>query len=86
MVTEAGGEKLEERLCVRPTSETIITTMYAKWLNSWRDLPFVCNQWCSVLRWGKRNKTILRSREFLWQEGHTIHETAKEAQKEHYKC
>ena len=78
-VTEAGGEKLEERLCVRPTSETIITTMYSKWLNSWRDLPFVYNQWCSVLRWEKETRPFLRSREFLWQEGHTIHETEKEA-------
>ena len=78
-VTEAGGEKLEERLCVRPTSETIITTMYAKWLNSWRELPFVYNQWCSVLRWEKETRPFLRSREFLWQEGHTIHETAEEA-------
>ena len=78
-VTEAGGEKLEERLCVRPTSETIITTMYSKWLKSWRDLPFVYNQWCSVLRWEKETRPFLRSREFLWQEGHTIHETAKEA-------
>jgi len=78
-VTEAGGEKLEEKLCIRPTSETIITTMYAKWLNSWRDLPFVYNQWCSVLRWEKETRPFLRSREFLWQEGHTIHETAEEA-------
>jgi len=78
-VTEAGGEKLEERLCVRPTSETIITTMYSKWLSSWRDLPFVYNQWCSVLRWEKETRPFLRSREFLWQEGHTIHETEQEA-------
>ena len=78
-VTEAGGEKLDERLCIRPTSETIISTMYSKWLNSWRDLPFVYNQWCSVLRWEKETRPFLRSREFLWQEGHTIHETAKEA-------
>ena len=78
-VTEAGGEKLEEKLCVRPTSETIITTMYSKWLSSWRDLPFVYNQWCSVLRWEKETRPFLRSREFLWQEGHTIHETEKEA-------
>ena len=78
-VTEAGGEKLEEKLCIRPTSETIITTAYAKWLNSWRDLPFVYNQWCNVLRWEKETRPFLRSREFLWQEGHTIHETAKEA-------
>ena len=78
-VTEAGGEKLEEKLCVRPTSETIFTTMYSKWLNSWRDLPFVYNQWCSVLRWEKETRPFLRSREFLWQEGHTIHETEEEA-------
>ena len=78
-VTEAGGEKLEERLCIRPTSETIITTMYAKWLKSYRDLPFVYNQWCNVLRWEKETRPFLRSREFLWQEGHTIHETAEEA-------
>ena len=78
-VTEAGGEKLEEKLCIRPTSETIFTTMYSKWLSSWRDLPFVYNQWCSVLRWEKETRPFLRSREFLWQEGHTIHETAKEA-------
>ena len=78
-VTEAGGEKLEEKLCIRPTSETIITTMYSKWLKSGRDLPFVYNQWCNVLRWEKETRPFLRSREFLWQEGHTIHETAKEA-------
>ena len=79
-VTEAGGEKLDERLCIRPTSETIISTMYSKWLSSWRDLPFLYNQWCSVLRWEKETRPFLRSREFLWQEGHTIHETEKEAQ------
>ena len=78
-VTQAGEEKLEERLCIRPTSETIITTMYSKWLNSWRDLPFCYNQWCNVLRWEKETRPFLRSREFLWQEGHTIHETEKEA-------
>ena len=78
-VTEAGGQKLEEKLCVRPTSETIFTTMYSKWLSSWRDLPFVYNQWCNVLRWEKETRPFLRSREFLWQEGHTIHETEKEA-------
>lgn len=79
-VTMGGGEELEERLCVRPTSETIFSTMYAKWLSSWRDLPFLYNQWCSVLRWEKETRPFLRSREFLWQEGHTIHETAEEAQ------
>ena len=78
-VTNAGGQDLDERLCVRPTSETIISTMYSKWLSSWRDLPFLYNQWCSVLRWEKETKPFLRSREFLWQEGHTIHETAEEA-------
>ena len=80
-VTIGGGEELEERLCVRPTSETIFSTMYAKWLSSWRDLPFLYNQWCNVLRWEKETRPFLRSREFLWQEGHTIHETAEEAKK-----
>ena len=78
-VTEAGEEELDERLCIRPTSETIISTMYAKWLSSWRDLPFVYNQWCNVLRWEKETRPFLRSREFLWQEGHTIHATEQEA-------
>ena len=79
-VTMGGGEKLEERLCIRPTSETIFSTMYSKWLNSWRDLPYLYNQWCSVLRWEKETRPFLRSREFLWQEGHTIHETQEEAE------
>lgn len=78
-VTEAGGEKLDEKLCIRPTSETMFSNLYSKWLKSWRDLPFVYNQWCSVLRWEKETRPFLRSREFLWQEGHTIHETEKEA-------
>ncbi|MBR1540411.1 MAG: proline--tRNA ligase [Clostridia bacterium] len=78
-VTNAGGQDLDERLCIRPTSETIISTMYSKWLTSWRDLPYLYNQWCNVLRWEKETRPFLRSREFLWQEGHTIHETAKEA-------
>lgn len=78
-VTMGGGEELEERLCVRPTSETIFSTMYSKWLSSWRDLPFLYNQWCNVLRWEKETRPFLRSREFLWQEGHTIHETDDEA-------
>ena len=78
-VTEAGGEKLDEKLCIRPTSETMFSTLYAKWLKSWRDLPYVYNQWCNVLRWEKETRPFLRSREFLWQEGHTIHETEKEA-------
>ena len=80
-VTYGGGEELEERLCVRPTSETLFSTMYSKWLNSWRDLPFLYNQWCNVLRWEKETRPFLRSREFLWQEGHTIHETEEEAKK-----
>ena len=78
-VTNAGDKELEERYCIRPTSETIISTMYSKWLSSWRDLPMVYNQWCNVLRWEKETRPFLRSREFLWQEGHTIHETAEEA-------
>lgn len=79
-VTMGGGQQLEERLCIRPTSETMFSTLYAKWLKSWRDLPMVYNQWCNVLRWEKETRPFLRSREFLWQEGHTIHETAKEAE------
>ncbi len=78
-VTMGGGQKLDEKLCIRPTSETMFSTLYSKWLKSWRDLPFVYNQWCNVLRWEKETRPFLRSREFLWQEGHTIHETAKEA-------
>lgn len=80
-VTIGGEEELEEKLCVRPTSETIFSTMYSKWLSSWRELPFLYNQWCNVLRWEKETRPFLRSREFLWQEGHTIHETAEEAKK-----
>lgn len=79
-VTIGGEEELEERLCVRPTSETIFSKMYSKWLSSWRELPFLYNQWCSVLRWEKETRPFLRSREFLWQEGHTIHSTEKEAE------
>ena len=79
-VTMGGGEELEERLCIRPTSETMKSTMYAKWVKSWRDLPILGNQWCNVLRWEKETRPFLRSREFLWQEGHTVHETAKEAE------
>ncbi len=79
-VTEAGGKKLEERLCIRPTSETIICSMYSKWLKSYRDLPFLYNQWCSVVRWEKTTRPFLRTAEFLWQEGHTVHETFEEAQ------
>ena len=78
-VTQGGGEELEEKLCIRPTSETMFCNLYSKWINSWRDLPMVYNQWCSVLRWEKETRPFLRSREFLWQEGHTIHETKEEA-------
>lgn len=78
-VTVGGGNELEEKLCIRPTSETIFDTMYSKWLSSWRDLPYKYNQWCNVVRWEKETRPFLRSREFLWQEGHTIHETAEEA-------
>lgn len=79
-VTIGGGEELDERLCIRPTSETMMSTMYSKWVKSWRDLPILGNQWCNVLRWEKETRPFLRSREFLWQEGHTVHETAKEAE------
>ncbi|PID82806.1 MAG: proline--tRNA ligase [Clostridiales bacterium] len=81
-VTHGGDKKLEEKLCVRPTSETIICTMYSKWLNSYRDLPFLYNQWCSVVRWEKETRPFLRTSEFLWQEGHTLHATDEEAQEE----
>jgi prolyl-tRNA synthetase len=81
-VTRGGNEDLEERLVVRPTSETIIGTMYAKWVQSWRDLPILINQWANVVRWEKVTRLFLRTTEFLWQEGHTAHETAEEAQEE----
>jgi prolyl-tRNA synthetase len=81
-VTHGGQEELAERLCVRPTSETIICEMYSKWLKSYRDLPFLYNQWCSVVRWEKSTRPFLRTSEFLWQEGHTLHETDEEAQEE----
>jgi len=81
-VTQGGNETLEERLVVRPTSETIIGTMYAKWVHSWRDLPILINQWANVVRWEKVTRLFLRTTEFLWQEGHTAHETAEEAQEE----
>jgi len=81
-VTEAGGEKLEERLAVRPTSETIIGYMYSQWIQSYRDLPVLINQWCNVFRWEKRTLPFLRTSEFLWQEGHTAHATEEEAREE----
>ncbi|HEX5107082.1 MAG TPA: proline--tRNA ligase [Vicinamibacterales bacterium] len=81
-VTQGGNEPLEERLVVRPTSETIIGVMYAKWIQSWRDLPILINQWANVVRWEKVTRLFLRTTEFLWQEGHTAHETAEEAEEE----
>ncbi|ACT02048.1 proline--tRNA ligase [Paenibacillus sp. JDR-2] len=81
-VTEAAGEKLEERLAIRPTSETMFGHMYAKWIQSYRDLPLLINQWANVVRWEKRTLPFLRTSEFLWQEGHTAHETEDEAREE----
>ena len=81
-VTHGGNEKLEERLCVRPTSETLFCEHYANIVHSYRDLPKLYNQWVSVVRWEKTTRPFLRSREFLWQEGHTIHATAEEAVEE----
>ena len=79
-VTMGGSERLTERLCVRPTSETLFCEHYANIIKSYRDLPKVYNQWCSVVRWEKTTRPFLRSREFLWQEGHTMHRTAEEAE------
>ncbi len=81
-VTHGGGEELEEKLVVRPTSEAIIGTKYADWIQSWRDLPVLINQWANVVRWEKKTFPFLRTTEFLWQEGHTAHETAEEAEAE----
>lgn len=81
-VTMGGSKELEERLCVRPTSETLFCEYYSKNITSYRDLPKLYNQWCNVVRWEKETRPFLRTREFLWQEGHTIHETAKEAEEE----
>ena len=81
-VTHGGNEKLSERLCVRPTSETLFCDHYANIIESYRDLPKLYNQWCSVVRWEKTTRPFLRSCEFLWQEGHTAHATAEEAQEE----
>jgi prolyl-tRNA synthetase len=81
-VTHGGGEELEEKLVVRPTSEAIIGTMYANWVQSWRDLPILINQWANVVRWEKKTYPFLRTTEFLWQEGHTAHETEPEAEEE----
>ena len=82
LVTHAGGKELEEPLVVRPTSETIINHMFSQWVQSWRDLPLLINQWCNVVRWELRTRPFLRTSEFLWQEGHTAHATAEEAEEE----
>lgn len=82
VVTHAGGKELEEPLVVRPTSETIIHASFARWIKSWRDLPLLINQWANVVRWEKRPRPFLRTTEFFWQEGHTAHETEKEARDE----
>lgn len=81
-VTHGGDEELQERLFIRPTSETIINHMYAKWIESYRDLPVLMNQWCNVIRWEKTTRPFLRTSEFLWQEGHTCHETKEDAWEE----
>jgi prolyl-tRNA synthetase len=81
-VTHGGVEELEERLAIRPTSEAIIGTLYAKWIQSWRDLPVLINQWANIVRWEKVTRPFLRTTEFLWQEGHTAHETEAEAEEE----
>jgi len=82
VVTQAGGKELEEPLVIRPTSETIIYHMYAKWVQSYRDLPILMNQWANVMRWELRTRLFLRTAEFLWQEGHTAHATREEAEAE----
>ncbi len=82
VVTIGGGKELEERLIVRPTSETIINAMFAQWIRSYRDLPMLLNQWCNVVRWEMRTRLFLRTTEFLWQEGHTAHATEKQALEE----
>jgi prolyl-tRNA synthetase len=82
VVTHGGGKKLEDPLVVRPTSETVIGYMYSQWIQSYRDLPVLINQWANVVRWELRTRLFLRTMEFLWQEGHTAHATAEEAQEE----
>lgn len=81
-VTHGGQEELAERIAVRPTSETVICSMYSKWIKSWRDLPVLINQWCNVVRWEKSTRPFLRTAEFLWQEGHTAHRTEEDAEEE----
>lgn len=82
VVTYAGGEELAEKIIVRPTSETIICDMFSKWVKSYRDLPLKVNQWCNVCRWEKTTRPFLRTSEFLWQEGHTVHSSDEEAHQE----
>ena len=82
VVTHAGGDKLQENLVIRPTSETIICEMFSKWIHSYRDLPVIMNQWANVVRWEKTTRPFLRTSEFLWQEGHTVHATEEEAREE----
>lgn len=82
IVTHGGGKKLDEPLYIRPTSETIIWAMYKKWIKSYRDLPLLINQWANIVRWEMRTRLFLRTTEFLWQEGHTAHETYEEAEQE----
>ncbi len=82
VVTHGGDKLLDEPLVIRPTSETIIWAMYKKWIQSWRDLPLLYNQWCNIVRWEMRTRLFLRTAEFLWQEGHTAHATAQEATEE----
>jgi prolyl-tRNA synthetase len=82
VVTHAGGKKLEEPYVIRPTSETIINSMFSRWIQSYRDLPMLLNQWANVVRWEMRTRLFLRTSEFLWQEGHTCHETEAEAEAE----
>lgn len=86
VVTHAGGEELNEAYAVRPTSETIMYDTFAKWVKSYRDLPLLVNQWCNVVRWEKRTRPFLRTSEFLWQEGHTVHQTAEEAEEQTLKA
>ena len=81
-VTIGGNEVLEEKLAIRPTSEAIICSMYSKWIKSWRDLPLLINQWANIVRWEKVTKPFLRTTEFLWQEGHTVHSSYEEAEEE----
>jgi len=81
-VTHGGSQKLEERMAVRPTSEAIICSLYSKWVRSYRDLPILINQWANIVRWEKTTRLFLRTTEFLWQEGHTVHKTEEDAQEE----